>query len=375
MLTLNGLFLMAGLVFTAVVGNAALYGDTLRVQISVPAKLVQQGFTEAAAEQQFAAEVGRLAYTISVGSTPKVQMNYRPTVLAALAKPLNLDGVVVALQSQFGVDVVSIDGVILADATDAKLDLLLVVSIPEQKPVKITVSQPDGNAQTLIENGASQALEQIVPFRLALTDLDDGLKGNAAKLTQAKDIATRTAAQPWLIGGASERVMLRDVLAILALVDGNIAEANDQLRRADALPGAVPVAYAIIALNRAFLAVAEKRPADAVAALEAGAQIAEHASLPRWPPKFDTLRAVVAWSNGDVATAERLLRSAAAALPEDEAPHAYLAQLLALRGDAAGAEQQRQLAQRNRRPDLDFSPLVQSEFLVDPVNGGLKPRF
>jgi hypothetical protein len=375
MLTLNGLFLVAGLVFSAVIGNAALYGDTLRVQISVPAKLVQEGFTEAAAEQQFAAEVGRLAYTVSVGSTPKVQMNYRPTVLAALAKPLNLDGVVVALQGQFGIDVVSIDGAILADATGSKLDLLMVVGIPNQKPVKITVSQPDGNAQALIERAAAQALEQIVPFRLALTDLNDGLKGDAAKLTQAKDIATRTAAEPWLIGGPSERVMLRDVLAILALIDGDSAEANDQFRRADALPGAVPVAYAIIALNRAFVAVAEKRPADARAALETVPETAADAPLPRWPPKFDTLRAVVAWSNGDMVTAERLLRSAAAALPEDEAPHAYLAQLLALRGDAAGAEQQRQLAQRNHRPDLDFSPLVQSSFLVDPVNCGLKRRF
>ena len=375
MLTLNSLFLMAGLLFSVVIGNAALYGDTLRVQISVPTKLVQEGFTEAAAEQQFAAEVGRLALTISVASTPKVQMNYRPTVLAALAKPLNLDGLVVALQSQFGIDVVSINGAILADEKDAKLDLLLVVTIPDQKPVKINLSQPDGNAQALVERGASLALEQIVPFRLALTYLNEGLQGNAAALTKARDISTRTAAQPWLAGGPSERVLLHDVLAILALIDGSTAAADEQFRLADAIPWGVPVSYGVIALNRAFVAVAEKRPAEARAAFDAGAKVTENAPLPRWPEKLDTLRALVAWSNGDTATAEKLLRSAAAALPEDEAPHAYLAQLLALRGDMAEAELNRVLAIRNHRPDLDFAPLAQSAFLVDPVNGGLRPRY
>jgi hypothetical protein len=375
MLTLNSLFLMAGLLFSVVTGNAAMFGDTLRVQITVPNKLVQEGFTEAAAEQQFAAEVGRLAFTISVASTPRVQMSYRPTVLAALAKPLNLDTLVVALQGQFGIDVVTVNAAILADEKSPKLEMLMVVAIPGQKPAKITVSQPDGNAQALVVQGASLALEQIVPFRLALTDLNDGLKGDAAALARAKDLATRTAEQPWLAGGPSERVLLRDILAILALIDGNTAAAKEQFNLADKIPWGAPVTYGVISLNRAFVAVAEKRPADARAALEAGADVTEYAALPRWPPKLNTLRALVAWSNGDTTTAERLLRLAEAALPEDEAPHAYLAQLLALRGDNAGAEEQRVSAARNHQPDLDFSPLAQSAFLADPVNGGLRPRY
>jgi hypothetical protein len=117
MIDLTSLFLMAGIFLAAVVGDAALFGDRVQVHISVPTKVSDNGFTEAAAEQVFAAQVAEMGRAISIVETPSVQISTRPTILAALAKPLNLENVVVAIQSQAGADVVTVHGVIMAGAT------------------------------------------------------------------------------------------------------------------------------------------------------------------------------------------------------------------------------------------------------------------
>jgi hypothetical protein len=85
-------------------GDAALFGDrVVVVQISVPSKPSDTGFTEAAAGQVFAAEEFETGRAVSIVETPSGQMSTRPTIFAALAKPLNMDNVVVAIQDQIGV--------------------------------------------------------------------------------------------------------------------------------------------------------------------------------------------------------------------------------------------------------------------------------
>ena len=94
---------------------------------------------------------------------------------------------------------------------------------------------------------------------------------------------------------------------------------------------------AVVALNRAFLAVARKRPDEAKVFFQAGENLADSIALPDVGASITLLNGLVAWSGGDLAGAEKLLRAAIATLPGDEQPHVYLAQLLAARGDAAGA--------------------------------------
>jgi len=50
----------------------------------------------------------------------------------------------------------------------------------------------------------------------------------------------------------------------------------------------------------------------------------------------------------------------------------YLAQLLEAKGDAAGAAAERAVAADIQRFDIDIPALAQSDFWVDPVQGGIK---
>src|SRR6266446_6770296 len=113
---LSTLAILASLFFGAVVGDAVLFGDPLQVKITVPAKLVEQGFTEEAAEQLFVAEVARIGQAVSIVHTPDVSASSHPSVLATMAKPLGLDNVVVALQSQLGRELVTVQGAVLSQA-------------------------------------------------------------------------------------------------------------------------------------------------------------------------------------------------------------------------------------------------------------------
>jgi hypothetical protein len=120
--------------------------------------------------------------------------------------------------------------------------------------------------------------------------------------------------------------------------------------------------------------VAQQRPAAALAYYTAGRAESADVALPGYDAKINTLAGLVAWSRDDTERAERLFRLAIASLPGDEAPHFYLAQLLAAKGDAAGAAAERTAAGNSRRFGVEIPALAQSEFWVDPVKGGIKRR-
>ena len=374
MLDLTSLLIVAGLFLGLVVGDAALFGDPVQVHIGVPAKLADTGFTEAAAEQIFAAQVADMGQASSIVQTPSVQLSTRPSILAALAKPLSLDNVVIAIQSQAGVDVVTVQGVILTDATTKRLDMMTVVTIPREVPVQIHLSQDDGDATKLVHRSAESAMEWVSPYRLALTQFTRGLQGDAAAMARAKDIATKAVSRPWNPGRASEQVMLHNLLVMVALIDGDDAAIQTQLHLIEAIPNAAASAYGVVELNRSFLAVAAGRAMEGEKHYEAGRSMTASVHLQGWDARVHTLGALVAWSRGDTAKAEAMLRQAIAETPDDESPHAYLARLLEAKGDMAAAIAERSTAASVRRFDIEIPAQAQSLFWVDPVHGGLQRR-
>ena len=126
-----------------------------------------------------------------------------------------------------------------------------------------------------------------------------------------------------------------------------------------------------MALNRVFLAVAGKRPAEVLSLLHAGEKLSTSIDLADVGARVTTLDGLVAWSGGDVERAEKQFRAAIVALPGDDEPHAYLAQLLAARHDESGAAAERSAATTTHPFDVDLPGLAQSIFWVDPVNGGI----
>jgi tetratricopeptide (TPR) repeat protein len=367
------LLLAAGLFFGLVIGDATLLGDPLRVRIAVPTRVADTGFTEAVAEHLFLSEAARVGQALSIVRTPGVEVSSRGSVLAAVAKPLSLDQVVVALQSRVGIDVVSVDAAVL-DKDDGALEMVIFVTKPDEALAKIKLTQADGNPVALVEHGSLAVLEEVSPYRVALTAFSDAVRRDGASPSEAKATATRAVARPWIPAHATERVMLYNLLGLAALFDGDFAGAAARFDLADAIPEASPAARGTVALNRAFVAVAQQRPAAALAYYTAGRAASADVALPGYDAKINTLAGLVAWSRDDTERAERLFRLAIASLPRDEAPHFYLAQLLAAKCDAAGAAAERTAAGNSRRFGVEIPALAQSEFWVDPVKGGIKRR-
>jgi tetratricopeptide (TPR) repeat protein len=367
------LLIAAGLFFGLVIGDATLLGNPLRVQIAVPAKLVETGFTEAVAERLFLSEAARVGRALSIVHTPGVEVTSRGSVLAAVAKPLSLDQVVTALQSRVGIDVISVEAAVL-DKAGGGLEMVIFVTKPDEALAKIKLAQPDGNAVALVEHGSRLVLEEVSPYRVALTEFADAVDRDVVAPSAAKATASRAVARPWVPTHATERVMLYNLLGLTALFEGDVAGAQAQFDLTDAIPQAAPAARGFVALNRAFVAVAQRRPAQALAYYNTGLEESLGVVLPGYDAKLNTLAGLVAWSRGDTERAERLFRLAIAALPNDEAPHFYLAQLLAAKGDAAGAAAERTTASDSHRFGAEVPALAQSEFWVDPVKGGLKRR-
>jgi hypothetical protein len=351
--------------------EAAMYGDTLTLHINVAPKLVEAGFDSTTAEQIFVAESAWIVRGESIIPTPTLRISSRPTVMGALASPLQLGPVIGALQDQFGYDRLVVSASVLP-GTDKALRMLLVVQQPHQPPEQVEVTQADGDPAALVRRGADFTMARVSPYRVAQADYIRGLDNDPATLKEAKETALRYLRRPWEPARASERAMLHNLVAMLALIDEQIPVAENQLSLVDPIPGVLPEARGIVALNRAFVAVAGKRPAEALAFFQAGEKQTASINLPGFGARITMLGGIVAWSGGDVAAAEKAFRAAIAAQPGDDGPHVYLAQLLAANGDAAGAAAE-QVAAEAARPFHEGIPvLAQSIFRVDPVQGGMK---
>jgi hypothetical protein len=370
---LTSLFLLGAMTISLIAGEAALYGDTLTLHINVSPKVVQAGFDGATAEQIFVAESARIVRGESIIPAPTLRVSSRPTVMSALAAPLQLNTVVGALQDQFGYERLVVNAAVVS-GTDNALRMLIVVEQPHQTPEQIQLTQADGDPAALVRRGADITMSRVSPYRVAQADYLRGLDNDPAALKEAKETAEHYLARPWEPARASERAMLYNLLAMVALLDNQLPTAETQLSLVDPIPGVLADARGVVALNRAFLAVAAKRPTDALALFKAGEKLAAGIALPDFAARITLLSGLVAWSGGDTAQAEKSFRAAIAALPDDEAPHVYLAQLLAAKGDEAGAAAERNAAAAAHPFHADIPVFVQSIFWVDPVNGGIKRR-
>ena len=367
------LFLLAGLLVGVVAGNAALYGDTLMLHIATPPKLVQTGFDGATAEQIFIAESAWIVLGESIVAAPTPRVSSRPTVIGALAAPLQLTQMVGALQEQFGYQRLVVNATVLAGAGDS-LRMLIVVEQPGRIPEQIQLTRPDGDAPSLIRRGAALTMALVSPYRVAEANYLRGLDHDPDSLRLARETADRYLDRPWDPARASERAMLHNLLAMMALLDDDRPAAEASLALVALIPGVSSDALGVVALNQAFLAIADRRPKDAAALFALGQADASAIALPDFQRQVTLLGALVAWANGDTATAEAAFRRAIAEQPGDDIPHTYLSHLLAARGDGPQALVERSNALARRPFAGPSSVLALSVFRVDPVAGGLRRR-
>jgi hypothetical protein len=356
-----------------VAADSAMRGNVLNVDITVPPKIVQTGFDSDTVERIFIAEAERFTEIQSIIPAPALRISSKPDLLTAMATPIRLDNAVGALQDQFGYNRMEVHASIIADGTNP-LRILMVIEQPYRPAERILLTQADGDADALVRRAAGATMIQISPYRSALSEYSRGIHGDPAQLAVVKEIATRDLMRSWDPNRASQRAMLRNLLALLALIEGDMARAKHLLEQVDSMPDVLPEARGIVMLNRTFLAVAEKRSEDARSLLAIGTQLAGGIQLNNTPARIETLRGLVAWSGGDMVQAEQSFRHAIMMLPVDEGPHRYLANILTLQGDEAGAAKERAASAMASPYEVEIPGLAQSVFWVDPINGGITRR-
>jgi len=128
--------------------------------------------------------VSRVGQVPSIVHTPEANVNSRPSVLEALVKPLQLGDLVSSLQYQLGYDAVMIHCAVIDGAAGPGLQMVVVVSQPNEPPTNIKLAEADGDAAALVERGSRLALELVSPYRVALTDFWGGRHGVTAQLAR-----------------------------------------------------------------------------------------------------------------------------------------------------------------------------------------------
>lgn len=322
---LTTLLTVASLFFGLVVGNAALFGDSLFVTLSVPKSVETTGITQAVAEKMFAVSVASYSRAPSLLPTPAVQTGSAISLPMAMAKPLNLQDVVYSVQATVRDDAVNVAGAIVEDGKSPGLLLYMVVNDPPDVPYTKMFRQPDGNARALIQVAARWATEIIAPFRVANTDFSDALAGDSQALARSKAAALTGLTQPWdpTMTGATEIVLLRNLLAIIAMIDGDRTDATKHFTLAAAVPGGEPAGYGLLLLNQAFFAIADKRPEEARRLFQDGEKAVQSVVSPGFHGRIMVLKGLVAWANGDKTEAEQLFRHAVAKAYDDDEAHRY----------------------------------------------------
>ncbi len=371
---LTSLILFAGIMLSLVVSDAAVSGGNLALNISIPQKVAETGFTSQTAEDVFTAEAARIGRTSSIVPPPVVETAANPGLFGALVKPLNLELVALALRNRLGLETTTVSISVVIASPPPALQLVANIGLPDQEQMKLALNQPDGDLTTLIERSARAVLERAVPYRVALADLTAGVGGDPAGLARAKQTAVTGIARPYERALASQRVMLHNILAMLALLDGDRAEAERQFTMSEPIPGANPAAHSTIGLNRAFLAIADRQPIAARTFFQEARRKSRDVSVPKFQAHVDLIGGLVEWSSGNLDRAEAILRDVAQQLPDDDEAHSYLGRLLVQRGKIQEGQQQLQTAAVVRRYDNDIGPLAHTLFYVDPTNGGALTR-
>jgi hypothetical protein len=372
MFDLQTVFLLVTVFLGTVISDAVLFGRSFRVQLSVPPTLVQRGLTNDAAEHLFTTELDKLDRVTTVLGVPTMGIVAKPTLLSAIGSLARADAIVEVVQERIGMQTVSIKGVIVSQQQGPQLDMYVMVSVPVGADIKIEVAQPDGDAPALIERTARKLSEQIAPYRTALLTYIDGRDSDPQSVEQARLVAEAALARPWTSQQALERFLLNNLLAIIALHDGDRAKADQYLEASLYVPSVGKAAHALTALNRAVLAIADRKPAEAAEFLkEAHSMITETRAI---KPHVEVVVALQAWSEGNLVEAERLLRDSTTILESNRDAHLYLARLYDQLGRTADAARERLLAREARDHAAEAPALISSEFWVDPVRGGLALR-
>lgn len=385
---LTTLALLAGFFMTLFAGQAVMYSNTFRVQIYVPGFLADKGLNETVAEKIFTSEAAQIIRGESIVPAPDMRIESERGLLAALLQPLALGAVVPALQSQFGIDNLSVVAGVLQVATrpatgEVKpLEMVLVVTQAQHGSQQTRIIQDDGDPVALVQRSAAWTMEHVSPYRVALHHFLRFVGGDANGLAQARETVSRALAtvlrpetDPWDSGAAAEYAMLYSINGLIAAAGNDLPAALAAYHAIERIPQVPPAVRAEVALNKAVIWLALKQPGEAAALLQQARANQEHIHLPGFAIDLQLVEGLIAWGNGDLENAEHIFVTIAKAAPQREAAHRYAGQVRAARGNRDGAARALNAADMAHHAEPPQEELAVQLFWVDPVAGGLTRRF
>ena len=166
--------LLSAIVFGLIAGDAVISANTMAVGIGLPPTVQQSGLTRQSAEEIFVTELSRIAAIPSGVPVPVPRVSSRRTVIGALAEPLKLTDLTVALQDLFGLEPIRVSATIIQRGNGLVMETIVA---QEGHPLqRLSFERPDGDAVALIRQAAITTFAEIAPFRVTLAQLRDVLQ-------------------------------------------------------------------------------------------------------------------------------------------------------------------------------------------------------
>lgn len=367
------LFLIASFMLGGIVGDAVLFGKTMRVNFSLPKVIEAQGFTQDAAESVFISELVRLSDIPFILPFPTVAQASKDSLMSVVAKPLRIDPLVELLQDKFGSDRVNMKMLMFEGEVDGTMDLHALVTLPNGQAMTLKRTGKTRNPYGLVEAMARAIATEALPYRVALSHYDQGLKGRADGFAVAKDLANRTLAEGFDKTKAQQRAMLFNVLGLIAMHENDPAGAELRWSEGMDVPLASGTARAILATNRAYLALSRRDIPAARQLYDMAMAFKKRPYLEYFDRHLTIFDGVILWGEGDLIAAEERFLSVETFVLGDTAL-TYRSRLLAFRNrqeEAASLATKAAFLKtiRNEHPDL-----IGSVFWVDPIRGGMQRR-
>lgn len=367
------LLVIASMFLGAIIGDAVLYGKTMRVDFSLPQSVSSIGLTQETAEQLFIAEFSRLADIPFILPFPTVAQANKDSLLAVVAKPLNIDPVVEVIQSKFGSDLVSMRFAMMQGPNPNEDTLLGVVTLPSGSSTRYSRSGPKERPDLLVEQMARHIASETLPYRVALSDYLAGVRGDPEGFNRARALANKALAAGFDETTATQRVMLHNTLGLIAVHEKDLALADKLWATGMQVPLATGTAYAIVAANRAVVALARKDFRQARAMYDVALTKRRIPYLPYFDHHLHIIGSLVVWGEGDPKAADRLLENYQEELIGDTIL-AYRAEIANEQGRPADAQVLLERAAFLKTLKSIHPDLIGSVFWVNPTKGTLTRR-
>lgn len=354
--------LLSAIVFGLIAGDAVISANTMAVGIGLPPTVQQSGLTRQSAEEIFVTELSRIAAIPSGVPVPVPRVSSRRTVIGALAEPLKLTDLTVALQDLFGLEPIRVSATIIQRGNGLVMEAIVA---QEGHPLqRLSFERPDGDAVALIRQAAISTFAEIAPFRVTLAQLRDVLQDPNLDVGRVRAHAERLLQRDWGVDSDVERSALHSLVSVLALLHGDVEGARDEIRRAEAIDGALPTARSFYALNGSFIGILQGDLLLAERELNRAAHIPMRQIIPVFPAYVEVQRGLISWAAGKIDDADAAFQRALEVDPRNNAALIYRHWIAQSRLGIAPNATDRPAIATTLSPQIPG--LMASAFLLDP---------